>query len=210
MSFMHSLFIWLLVPILVSGCQSGLYPQWGNALNQMADSPTSGGRGYTENDVSMLLGCPPVRREQIQDSSPALGFVPDPQETTKVRVAFVIPNSPASTAGLRPGDIIQHVNGVTVTSFNDWTTVVGQRAAGDTLALSTTRGEITVTFEHLPEEQIYWDISAGGVARSASGAYVDSYGGAAYGGGSAYQRFFRASCRFRKGILVMARSNWQE
>jgi hypothetical protein len=59
-------------------------------------------------------------------------------------------------------------------------------------------------------EQCYWELQAGQIARVGGGAYVNQWGGSASSGGSAYQRFFRASCRIYDGFVAGCQGNWQE
>ncbi|MBN8611463.1 MAG: trypsin-like peptidase domain-containing protein [Deltaproteobacteria bacterium] len=58
-----------------------------------------------------------------------------------VLVNHVAPDSPASAAGLRPGDILESVNGERLTSPEHLVTIVATRGAEADLALTVVRGE---------------------------------------------------------------------
>jgi len=57
-------------------------------------------------------------------------------------VLMVVPGSPASTAGLRKGEIIRSVDGVQVTSVSQLQQLIALREPGDTVALDVSRGTV--------------------------------------------------------------------
>jgi serine protease Do len=63
-----------------------------------------------------------------------------PANTTGVVVAQVVPGSPAERSGLRPGDIVQRVNGQPVTDGRQIQQQVKAHAVGATLSLQVLRG----------------------------------------------------------------------
>lgn len=63
----------------------------------------------------------------------------------------------------------------------------------------------------LKTDQCYWELEAGQYTRATDGGLVNKYGGAAVSGSAtAYQRYFRASCRINDGYVVKCNCNWQE
>ena len=56
--------------------------------------------------------------------------------------------------------------------------------------------------------QCYWYVP-GGIMAKPGGAAWSSYSGVATSG-AVYERFYRLTCRFRDGLLVQFRSNWQK
>lgn len=205
-----------LVFVMVNGtsCRSAnLYQSWGDNLNRMAAAPVVEGRGFTVDDVSMMLGSPPSRREPVAGPpwvTTGLLF-DDRKPEAPVTVAFVLPGSSAAHVGLRRGDVVIAVDGEPTPTVAALLTMMrsSPMTSGAQRKLTTQRGEFTATAGEHQIEQCYWDLGAGGVAASSSGAFVNAYGGAASAQGSAYQRFFRATCRFKGGVLNQASSNWQ-
>jgi M6 family metalloprotease-like protein len=57
-----------------------------------------------------------------------------------VQISFVSPASPASTAGLRAGDVLAKINGSTVTGATRAADMVGERVPGEVLMLTVRRG----------------------------------------------------------------------
>jgi membrane-associated protease RseP (regulator of RpoE activity) len=186
-----------------SGCvHTSVYRGWGN---QLTDLPNRNGR---VDDVSLILGTAPTRCEPIASPSPTIGFRFNPEEPV---VLSVRPNSPADRAGLRTGDTIKRVNGQPVADGKLIGLVLqGNLREGQAVQFETNRGVLSVVPMVPRAEQCYWEVQAGQVARAGGAAFVNQYGGSAYSGGSANQRFFRASCRLYDGFVVACQSNWQE
>lgn len=59
----------------------------------------------------------------------------------QAEIFSVEPDSAAEKAGLQPGDIITHVDGVQVQSFTELTTEIAKYDAGDTVVLEILRAE---------------------------------------------------------------------
>lgn len=199
--------LWMIVIVafssLVSGCaHTSLYQSWGKQLTEM---PRYNAR---VEDVSMLLGAAPTRCEPVVSQRPLIGIFFDSKEPI---VISVTPNSPAHQAGIRPGDrVISISNQSVVDSAQIRTAFQNHAREGEPLHLETSRGALVVVPKLPKAEQCYWELQAGQIARVGGGAYVNQWGGAASSGGSAYQRFFRASCRIHDGFVVGCQANWQE
>ena len=65
--------------------------------------------------------------------------------TTGALIAAVSAGSPASSAGLRAGDVVTAVDGQKVTGSSDLVAAIAQRDPGDRLALTVRRGGRTLT-----------------------------------------------------------------
>lgn len=185
-----------------SGCALTLYQSWGKQLTEL---PLRNGR---IDDVSLLLGTPPTRCEPIKDQQPIIGLsVLDPKKPV---VSSVLPNGPASEAGIRPGDNIVSVGGQSVADGLQILSALRANAReGQPLKIETSRGSVVVVPKMPVAEQCYWEVQAGNIARAGGSAFVNRWFGSASSGASAYQRFFRASCRIHDGFVTGCTSNWQ-
>ena len=67
---------------------------------------------------------------------------PDPQGNAPVKSG-----SPASQAGIQPGDLITAINGKTISSTDDFIATVDGYAPGDTITVTVNRGGQTKTFK---------------------------------------------------------------
>ena len=192
----------LILGVLAAGCGSSLYRSWGG---QLAEMPRHNGR---LEDVSLLLGSPPTRCEQVDHPAPVIGIGVNRREPV---IDSVIPGSPAAEAGLRPGDKISAVAGQAISKPEQLASVVRTHGReGEALSFETNRGAMSVMPKIPRAEQCYWELRSGEVARAGGAAYVNQWGGAAGASSSAYQRFFRASCRIHDGFVVGCQANWQE
>jgi predicted metalloprotease with PDZ domain len=188
---------------LVSACvHTSVYQGWNN---QIAELPKRNGR---VDDVSFILSTTPTRCEPIASPSPTLGIIYDAKEPV---VLSVLPNSPADRVGLRPGDTIKSVNGQLVVDSSQLRSALQSTLReGQVVQFDTSRGVVSVVPMMPRAEQCYWEVQGGQVARAGGTAYLNQFGGSAKSGSSAYQRFFRASCRLSDGFVVGCQTNWQE
>lgn len=187
------------------GCvRTSAYQSWGK---QLLELPFHNGR---VEDVSMVIGSSPSRCEPIENPQPIIGIRFDPRQQ-QLLIINVQPNSPAYQAGIRPGDIIKGVGGLPVTTTEQaLSTLRNSLRAGQAIYIETNRGVVSVVPSIPKVEQCYWEVQAGRVAKTGSYAAVNRYGGGSSSEGSAYERFFRASCRIHNGFVNACMYNWQE
>ncbi len=81
-------------------------------------------------------------------------------QSTTVAVKDVLPNKPAATAGLQPGDVILQANGKTVHFWPDVSTAAGNSA--EPLDLTVKRGDQTMDLKLQPDLSVFQG-NAGGV-----------------------------------------------
>ena len=188
---------------LATGCaqqRQSLYSSWGEQLSVA---------NQNIEDISMMLGASPIKCEPIEPK-PNIGIA-----LNLVGVPTIISidrNGAASKAGIRPNQTVTRINGKSVESSKEVINIIREEAQwGEELAVDTTSGKYVLKLVKPNEaKQCYWDIIAGSIVSSGGGAYVNQDVGFASHSGSAYQRYFRASCRFYDGISVNCQSNWQE
>ncbi|MBW4513487.1 MAG: trypsin-like peptidase domain-containing protein [Scytonematopsis contorta HA4267-MV1] len=94
-----------------------------------------------------MMGLTPELKENI-NSDPNIGLNVD--ESQGVLVVKVMPNSPAASSGLRPGDVIQKINGQTVTDANSVQKVVENSQIGTDLQLQLRRSQQNVNLAVRP------------------------------------------------------------
>ncbi len=208
---------WLLFAVALGCASPHGYQQWSRQLGTMADN-SSRNQFFSKQDVSLLLAAPPVTCEPVPVPRPAVGLTFAKESPAVLGVTLfkkpptvlgVWPASAAAEAQIPVGARISAVNGVPTPSMLDLRPMLEEGAASGPILLSTDRGSFTVQARPVEGEQCYWDLSSGGVASSGGSAAWGTYGGAAGSRGSAYNRFYRASCRFVDGWLVQCESNWQ-
>jgi len=186
------------------GCihKESLYTQWGKQLSNTGDL-------RTKEDVSLILGAPPYKCEDIEPE-PKIGvLIPNPEVP---KIEKVYPNGAAWIAGMQSGEIISSVNGIKMSTSKEANDAIKSSIQFDEKIIIQTNKKIYSLTPKRPKEakQCYWDISAGTVGQTRGSAYIDRYGGAAGHSGSQYVRFFRATCRFYDGVCMGCRANWQE
>ncbi len=115
-------------------------------------------RGGQEKDVSVKLGELPeqlARRRPAQESwgMTVANITPDiarqfQLDTARkgVIVTAVEPGSPAATAGIQPGDLIEEVNRKTITSIDEFSRAIADLKDDDTLLILARRGTFTSFF----------------------------------------------------------------
>jgi membrane-associated protease RseP (regulator of RpoE activity) len=200
-------FIMVIVGQSLLGCAAPhLFQQWDARLIEMTEAPRQGAF-YTKEDVSLLLGSSPSKCETLPSAGPKIGILIDPKQPV---VTLVVPNSPAYATGIRTGFVILAVNGKPTTSVQTLIQVLrAETLVNVPINIHTDHGLFKVVPSEPRFEQCYWDIRSGRVARSGGVASWGGYGGSAVTGSDAYERFYRATCRFQDGILIQFQSNWQ-
>lgn len=118
-------------------------------------------RGGQEKDVSVKLGELPeqlARRRPAEADQESWGMTvanltPDiarrfqlDTDRKGVVVTAVEPDSPAATAGIQPGDLIEEANRKTVTSVDEFSSVIADLKDKDTLLVLARRGTFTSFF----------------------------------------------------------------
>jgi len=190
---------------VTSGCatHSSLYQSWGA---QLANASAT---NRTKEDISLMLGSEPYKCENVP-ASPMIGILLEDKAGPTVR--GVDPKGAAANTDIKIGDRILSVNSKATNSSQEVVNAIKNTADSDRpIAIETQRGTFSLTPKYPTEvKQCYWDIIAGQVSKVAGSAYVNQYGGSAVQGGAAYQRFFRATCRFSDGRATACQSNWQE
>jgi len=185
---------------LALGCANpNVYRSWDE---QLRDAPLHEAR---VDDISRVFGSPPSHCEDVPDSSPKLGIGLDTKDTTKAVIHWVQPQSPAYTAGLRPGDQIVSVGGKPVSTPVEAVRIVQQLSHdGVPLEVQTDGGAFSPVPAVPATQQCTWDLGAGEVARALS---VDQSGGSF--SAATHERFYRAFCQVRDGFVTACRSHWQ-
>ena len=95
---------------------------------------------------------------RIEDAVAALArggiiLVADPVERTPPYVEELLPNSPASKAGLRPDDLIVYVDGEQVVSIKEFKEAMDRYDPGAELKLEVRRGDKLTTLTLKVEDQ---------------------------------------------------------
>lgn len=90
-----------------------------------------------------------VRFKTRPSDRPSIGIfmsAPKAGDRPGARVSFVLPNSPAEQAGIRPGDILLEIDGNLVQGPQDVSRIVAAAARGEALTLTVSRagGQLTV------------------------------------------------------------------
>jgi hypothetical protein len=182
------------------GCaKPNLYQNWDA---QLRDAPLHGAR---VDDVSRVLGSPPSHCEDVAAPSPKIGIGFDTKDTTKAVIYWVLPHSPAYTAGLRPGDQIVSVGRKPVSNPVEAAWSIQQLSReGSPLELQTDRGAFSPVPAVPATQRCTWDLGAGEVARAYS---VDQSAGSF--STATHQRVYRAFCEVRDGFITACKSDWQ-
>ena len=95
------------------------------------------------DDDPLAVGIVSVPRRAIPPAGGLIGVILSSKEGS-VQIEQVLPKSPAEKAGLKPDDIITHVNGEPVQNSIDLIDLVRHRRLGETIKLGIKRGEQTL------------------------------------------------------------------
>lgn len=193
--------ILVLMCTFITSCAQGVYSRFSEQLMLASQE-----RFVSVDDVNMLLGSPPQRCEPVENPKAGIGIKFDKESQIPTIIA-VHPNSPARKAGLVRGEIIRQVNGETIMAKKDLANI--PIIAGKEMLLVTSLKTVSVVPNIPNTEQCYWELQGGRVAQTGSYAYANRYGGSASSSGSAYERFFRATCRVADKYVVNCTANWQ-
>lgn len=114
-----------------------------------------GGAEWYDSGIGFAVPLPSVlarlerlrRGEDIYRGRAGLTFEKGSVYSTEPRVRAVHPGGPADTAGLRPGDVIDEVNGMSVTTVNGYRAAADAIDDGETLSLVVLRDAARATLE---------------------------------------------------------------
>jgi S1-C subfamily serine protease len=131
----------LVVAALVAGCATPSTILVNQDMQTIRCSATSRGHSGTPSELASLDRC--VREFK------SMGYVELPDVVLGIKPLFmgavasvqeVITGSPADTAGVKPGDVIQSMGGIQVRSFNDFVDALNSKRAGEVLPVVVRRG----------------------------------------------------------------------
>lgn len=202
----------MLTPLLlVHGCATA--PPKPQTLYQSWDQTLDRGNLKTVDDVSMILGSPPTRCDEIEPTRTGtligifLGSQSEPDSTT---ISGVRPNSPAAQAGVAVGENVQYVNDRKVASATEVLDALALVPFEDPVTIRTKKNAYALRFPR-PQQarQCYWEISGGQVGYPGAALALPQPAGPGTAG-PVHQRFFKTVCRFYDGVLAGCISNWQE
>jgi len=92
----------------------------------------------------LAVGVLSVPRRRIPPVSGVLGVSLDPERDDAALIKSVLPGSPAEKAGLKPNDIITHVNGKPTKTREELVTEIKKHRPGDIVRLTVRRGSRTL------------------------------------------------------------------
>jgi M6 family metalloprotease-like protein len=102
--------------------------------------------GYRTVDTATTASITSAGAQVGNESSPAyLGIFLDPQARQDLVIAEVAPDSPASRAGVQPGDLVRKLDGQVVKDGEALFEILAGKAAGETLDLDLSRQDKPVT-----------------------------------------------------------------
>lgn len=103
---------------------------------------------YAQNQVPpvQVNTSGPYLGVEFETLTPALVRIENLTVNTGAIIRNVMPNSPAAKAGLKQGDIIQAVDGQTLTTSPSFRDLIHQHQPGDTLSLTVWRAGQTGTY----------------------------------------------------------------
>ncbi len=108
---------------------------------------------YVTNDIPLTTEELGVLKERMAGiriesrGSAYLGITSLIQDPDICLIHTVVPNSPAKQAGLRPGDLITHVDGLPIRGFPELTSTLSLKRGGDAVYLEVQRGEESLEIE---------------------------------------------------------------
>ena len=164
LSFRRSRIGWTLFAIIVSplavaalvlaGCATPSTTLVNQDMDVIRCSATNRGPSGTPSVVA--------NRERCVREFKSLGYVELPDVVLGIKPSFagtaptvqaVITGSPADKAGMRPGDVIQSMDGHQVQSFRDFVGALGSKRAGDVLPVVVRRAGATLEFAPVLERR---------------------------------------------------------
>lgn len=103
---------------------------------------------YAQNQLPpvQVSASGPYLGVEFESLTPALVQIEKLAVNTGAIIRNVMPNSPAAKAGLKEGDIIQAVDGQTLTASPSLRDLIHQHQPGDTLSLTVWRAGQTATY----------------------------------------------------------------
>jgi S1-C subfamily serine protease len=113
-----------------------------NTVQQIVDQlVTTGKAQHPYLGIQMVTLTPELKEEINSDARSGVRVTKD----SGVLILRAVPNSPAQSAGLQPGDIIQKINGKAVTSADDVQQVVSQTQVGTQVSVEVDRNGSTIS-----------------------------------------------------------------
>jgi len=90
----------------------------------------------------------------VQELTPQLARNLQLKETTGVVVVQVEQGSPAGDAGIRPGDLIEEINGIPIKTMKDYHTQIANQKPGSSIRfLMKRQGKTMFVVVEVPEKQ---------------------------------------------------------
>jgi len=101
-----------------------------------------------------MLNLTPDLAEQV-NNDPEFGF--QVSESSGVMISGVEPDTPATSAGLRKGDIILEVEGKPIDTSSQVQQIVANSRIGESLSFTVRRNDQKISILARPEAQLVWD-----------------------------------------------------
>jgi S1-C subfamily serine protease len=144
----------LLVAALAAGCATPATTLINQDMQPIRCSATSRGHSGTPSELA--------NRDRCVREFKSMGYVELPDVVLGIKPSFtgaapslqeVITGSPADKAGMKPGDVIQSMDGNQVRSFKDFVDALNSKRAGDVLPVVVRRGRATLEFAPVLERR---------------------------------------------------------
>lgn len=118
-----------------------------NTVKRIAQQLIAQGRvDHPYVGIQMITLTPEIQRSLSQDSHSRLKV----EETEGVLIAQVLPHSPAAQAGLQSGDVIDQINGQSVTTADQMQNVLEASQIGSHLQIQLKRNQQVLTVNVIP------------------------------------------------------------